>query len=85
MLVSLGTSGVACARSEIAPADQSGLVAGFSDATGEFLPLACTLNAARVLDAAARLLGVDLAELAALALSRRAGRRRADRGAVPGG
>ncbi|HST47745.1 xylulokinase [Jatrophihabitans sp.] len=69
VLVSLGTSGVACARSEIPPADESGLVAGFCDATGEFLPLACTLNAARVLDAAAGLLGVSLAELSALALS----------------
>jgi xylulokinase len=68
-LVSLGTSGVACARSEVQPADPSGLVAGFSDATGAFLPLVCTLNAARVLDAAARLLGVGLAELSRLALS----------------
>jgi xylulokinase len=69
VLVSLGTSGVACARSEIQPADPSGLVAGFSDATGAFLPLVCTLNAARVLDAAARLLGVSLAELSTLALA----------------
>ncbi|MEO7261341.1 MAG: xylulokinase [Jatrophihabitantaceae bacterium] len=69
VLVSLGTSGVACARSQIQPADPSGLVAGFSDATGQFLPLVCTLNAARVLDAAARLLGVSLAELSTLALS----------------
>ncbi|HEV2887193.1 MAG TPA: xylulokinase [Jatrophihabitans sp.] len=69
VLVSLGTSGVACARSEVQPADPSGLVAGFSDATGAFLPLACTLNAARVLDATARLLGVSLAELSSLALT----------------
>jgi xylulokinase len=69
VLVSLGTSGVACARSDVQPADPSGLVAGFSDATGAFLPLVCTLNAARVLDAAARLLGVSLAELSTLALS----------------
>ncbi len=69
VLVSLGTSGVACARSGAQPFDPSGLVAGFSDATGAFLPLVCTLNAARVLDAAARLLGVDLAGLSALALS----------------
>jgi xylulokinase len=69
VLVSLGTSGVACARSEVQVADPSGLVAGFADATGAFLPLVCTLNAARVLDAAARLLGVGLAELSRLALS----------------
>jgi xylulokinase len=43
-------------------------VAGFADATGRFLPLVCTLNAARVLDAAATMLGVDLAELARLAM-----------------
>jgi xylulokinase len=50
-------------------ADASGLVAGFADATGHFLPLACTLNASRVLDATARVLGVDHAELSELALA----------------
>ena len=42
-----------------AVADVTGTVAGFADATGNHLPLVATLNAARVLDAAARLLGVD--------------------------
>jgi len=69
VLVSLGTSGVVCARSATPAADPSGLVAGFSDATGAFLPLACTLNGARVLDAAARMLRVSLPELSDLALS----------------
>jgi len=69
VLLSLGTSGVVCARSTVPAADPSGLVAGFADATGAFLPLACTLNAARVLDAAARLLRVGLAELTELALA----------------
>jgi xylulokinase len=68
-VVSLGTSGVACAVSEETFADASGVVAGFADASGRQLPLVCTLNAARVLDAAARLLSVDLPELARLALS----------------
>jgi xylulokinase len=54
-------------------ADGSGLVAGFADATGAFLPLAVTLNASRVLDAAARMLGVDHAGLSDLALSAPAG------------
>jgi xylulokinase len=54
-------------------ADPSGTVAGFADATGNFLPLAVTLNAARVLDATARLLGVDHDELSRLALSAPAG------------
>ena len=49
-------------------ADPSGLVCGFADATGQFLPLACTLNAARVLDVTARMLRVDAAGLSDLAL-----------------
>jgi xylulokinase len=44
-------------------------VAGFADATGRFLPLVCTLNAARVLGAVAEMLGVGLTELDDLALS----------------
>ena len=67
--VSIGTSGVVSAISDVPSADGSGLVAGFSDATGAYLPLACTLNASRVLDGAARMLGIDHAELSRLALS----------------
>ena len=48
-------------------------MAGFADTTGRFLPVVCTLNAARVLDAAATMLRVDHAELSALALSARPG------------
>ena len=69
VIVSIGTSGVVSAVALTPAADPSGAVAGFADATGHFLPLVCTLNAARVLDAAARLLGVDHAELSRLALS----------------
>ncbi|MFI7064633.1 xylulokinase [Kribbella sp. NPDC050124] len=58
--VSLGTSGTAFARSANPTADPSGLVAGFAGATGDYLPLVCTLNAARVLSATAELLGMDL-------------------------
>jgi xylulokinase len=68
-VVSVGTSGVVMARHDVRPADPTGTVAGFADATGAYLPLACTLNAARVLDATAALLGVDLARLSELALS----------------
>lgn len=68
VVVSIGTSGVVCAVSPTPTADPDGLVAGFADATGHFLPLACTLNAARVLDATANLLGVNHRELARLAL-----------------
>lgn len=71
--VSIGTSGVVLAVSPRPTADASGAVAGFADATGRFLPLVCTLNAARVLDAAATLLGVDHEELSRLALEAPAG------------
>lgn len=67
VVVSLGTSGTVFARHDRAVADPSGDIAGFADAEGGFLPLVCTLNAARVLVATAQLLGVDLAELAELA------------------
>ena len=69
VVISIGTSGVVCAVSATSTADPSGTVAGFASATGEHLPLVCTLNAARVLDATATLLGVDHAELSRLALS----------------
>jgi xylulokinase len=67
--VSLGTSGTAFATSSTPTTDPSGLVAGFADATGGYLPLVCTLNAARVLSATAQLLGMDLAELDEAALT----------------
>ena len=67
--VSLGTSGVVAAVSEAPVHDASGLVTGFADAAGAHLPLACTLNGARVLDAAKRVLGVTYDEFDALALS----------------
>ena len=73
VIVSIGTSGTVFGVSPTPAADETGAVAGFADATGIFLPLVCTLNAARVLDAAARLLGVDLARLDELALQAPAG------------
>lgn len=57
VVVSLGTSGTAFACTDQPTHDAGGDVAGFADATGGFLPLVCTLNAARVLDATAALLG----------------------------
>jgi len=68
VVVSLGTSGTVFAVHENPTADPSGFVAGFADATGRFLPLVCTLNAARVLSAGAKVLGTDLAGLDQLAL-----------------
>jgi xylulokinase len=69
VVVSIGTSGVVSGITTTAVADVTGTVAGFADATGHHLPLVATLNAARVLDAAATLLGVDHAMLSDLALS----------------
>ena len=71
--ISIGTSGVVSAVSMHPTSDATGLVAGFADATGAYLPLACTLNASRVLDAVAALLGVDHAGLDELAVSAPAG------------
>ncbi|MGV8973654.1 MAG: xylulokinase [Rhodoglobus sp.] len=71
--LSIGTSGVASAVAERSVHDGSGLVTGFADATGRYLPLACTLNGARVLELGARLLGVDHAEFGRLALSAKPG------------
>lgn len=68
VVVSLGTSGTAYAVADHPSADETGFVAGFCDATGRHLPLVCTLNAARVLTATARMLGTDTAGLDRLAL-----------------
>ncbi len=73
VVVSLGTSGTVFAVHDAATHDPSGLVAGFADAAGAYLPLVCTLNAARVLTSAAALLGTDLAGLDALALEAQPG------------
>jgi xylulokinase len=69
LAISIGTSGTAFAVSTLPAADPSGSVAGFADATGKFLPLVCTINAAGVLAAAAALTGATLAELSDLALA----------------
>jgi xylulokinase len=69
VVVSVGTSGTVFAATDNPTADPTGVIAGFADATGGFLPLVCTLNAAGVLDAAAALLRVNLDQLAGLALA----------------
>ncbi|MDR0959907.1 MAG: xylulose kinase [Propionibacteriaceae bacterium] len=67
--VSIGTSGVVSAISPTPIIDRSGVINGFADATGCYLPLACTLNGARIMAGMAETLGVDLARLSELALS----------------
>ena len=69
VIVSIGTSGVVTAVAADPVVDEEGFVADFADGTGRYLPLVCTLNAARVLDAAAAMLRVDHDELSRLALS----------------
>jgi xylulokinase len=73
VVVSLGTSGTAFAVSDTPTHDASGAVAGFADATGRYLPLVCTLNAARILDAATRILSKTHDEVGLLALSAKPG------------
>ncbi len=73
VVLSLGTSGTVFTRSERPTADPTGTVGGFADATGLFLPLACTLNATKVTDAFARVLGMDRETFEAAALAQPAG------------
>ena len=68
-MVSLGTSGAVFGEHPRPVFDTGGDVASFASATGSHLPLMCTLNAARVLTAAAQMLDTDLAGLDALALA----------------
>ncbi|MGW0734843.1 xylulokinase [Streptomyces sp. NPDC002851] len=58
-VLSLGTSGTVYAVSPERPADPTGTVAGFADARGDWLPLACTLNCTLAVDKVAALLGLD--------------------------
>jgi xylulokinase len=73
VVVSIGTSGTAYTVAAVPCADPSGAVAGFADATGRFLPLVATINAARVLTVTARMLGVDADGFSRLALAAPAG------------
>ncbi|MET0990414.1 MAG: xylulokinase [Glaciihabitans sp.] len=68
VVVSIGTSGTVFAVTDSPARDETGTVAGFADAAGNYLPLVATLNAARILDSISALLGVDHAELGQLAL-----------------
>jgi xylulokinase len=69
LVTSIGTSGTAYAVTERAAADESGMVAGFADATGRFLPLIATVNAGLVLSTVASLIGTDLDGLSSRALT----------------
>ena len=58
-VISLGTSGTAYMRSSRAPADASGQVFAHASASGDHLPLTCTLNATLAVDNIARMLGLE--------------------------
>lgn len=66
---SFGTSGVVSAPSPRPVYDLTGDVDGVADMTGGYLPISSTLNAAKVTDAFARILGVDHGELDRLAIA----------------
>ncbi len=69
VIISLGTSGVVSLVSKKPTCDEIGEVTGFADATGNYLPLVCTLNASRVLDTTAAALGVNYERFSEFALS----------------
>ena len=58
-VISLGTSGTAYTLSLKAPADVSGQVFAHASASGEHLPLTCTLNATLAVDNIAGMLSLD--------------------------
>ncbi|GGO93971.1 xylulokinase [Wenjunlia tyrosinilytica] len=58
-VLSLGTSGTVYTVARSRPQDPSGTVAGFADALGGWLPLACTLNCTVAVDRIASTLGRD--------------------------
>jgi xylulokinase len=62
--MSLGTSGTIFAVADRPAADDTGIVAGFADATGRFLPLAATLNCTVAVDRVAGWLGLDRDDVA---------------------
>lgn len=59
VVISLGTSGTVFAVTSNPAEDATGVVAGFADASGEFLPLIATLNAARTIDSVREFLGMS--------------------------
>jgi xylulokinase len=69
VVYAIGTSGVVFTVAREPVFDLGGMVDGVADMSGGYLPLVSTLNAARVTDWMAGMLGVDQAQLASMALS----------------
>ncbi|MEZ5721851.1 MAG: FGGY family carbohydrate kinase [Paracoccaceae bacterium] len=57
--ISLGTSGTVYGISDTGVIDPTGAINGYADATGRFLPMITTLNAAKVTDTIRRLIGTS--------------------------
>jgi xylulokinase len=72
-VISLGTSGTLYGLTDTGIRDESGFINGYADATGAFLPMVTTLNAAKVTDTFRRLLGATVDQFDVLALSAPAG------------
>jgi xylulokinase len=70
-VMSLGTSGTVYSVTPLGLQDASGAINGYADATGRFMPMVTTLNAAKVTDCVRRLLGVSVEEFDSLALEPR--------------
>lgn len=68
-VISIGTSGTVFSVSATPVQDVTGTIAGFADASGNYLPITVTLNAARLVANVSELLAVDFDELARLALN----------------
>jgi xylulokinase len=67
--ISLGTSGIVAAVFSTPTIDETGARNGFADCTGNYLPLACTLNTTRDIDAEKAILGVNYERFSELALT----------------
>jgi len=63
-VISLGTSGTAYVRSRSPSKDHDGRIFSFASTSGDYLPLACTLNATLAIDHMATLLGIDREDVA---------------------
>jgi xylulokinase len=72
-VISLGTSGTIYGLTETGVRDVTGAINGYADATGAFLPMITTLNAAKVTDTMRRLLAISPDDFDDLALTAPAG------------
>lgn len=75
VVISLGTSGTYYGVTPVGIQDEKGLVNGYADATGAFMPMITTLNSAKVTDAFRRILRAGTEEFDAMALSTEPGAR----------